>query len=251
MYRHTQVCLSVRECTGVCGSTRGCWTGDWGGCRDCDRSRDPQSPPSPPARSPPPAPARPLRHPSLPKGFIKTQRTETGTHGARRERGGVANGCRQLWQGATTATRPVSPHSRCPQPSSGCPSLLPTSPPPCALLPGQPRPRAAQGPAAGLAPDVALAQTPQGRRNGPWGEVGAARPRPGTPERPDPRRPPRTPTRGKNTRQKRSLSSPPARPTSPRQTLQVFNKKVQKMYTEMSPPGTAAAPAGSRCSKHT
>lgn len=119
------------------------------------------SPRSSPLSSPWPSPPQPLPPPGsrsvLPEGFIKPQRTETGTHGARSGCGGVAYSCRQPpWHSRCPhAHRCLCPSSSCPLPAAHVtsthvphaqtPSLAP------APLPGQCRGSPRRAPAVGLA----------------------------------------------------------------------------------------------------
>lgn len=151
----------------------------------------------------------------LPKGFIKTQRTETGTHGVRRERGGVAYSCRQPpARGHHRGTVGVTALAGVPVPAPAIPSLHPCAPSPAHARTPQtlPQPRCWDStglPAAALAHTDGLAgaggrharvQTPRGRRNGPYREAQEpTRPRTGAPAQPAGKqgahRPPLTPHR--------------------------------------------------------
>lgn len=92
-----------------------------GACTPCSRTL------TPPSRSPPPPGCRCI----LPKGFIKTQRTEMGTHGVRRERGGVAYSCRQPpARGHHRGTVGVTALAGVPVPAPAVPSFHPCAPNP-------------------------------------------------------------------------------------------------------------------------
>lgn len=105
-----------------------------GACTPCSRTL------TPPSRSPPPPGCRCI----LPKGFIKTQRTEMGTHGVRRERGGVAYSCRQPpARGHHRGTVGVTALTGVPVLAPAVPSFHPCAPNP---------PRPCHSPAAGTAP---------------------------------------------------------------------------------------------------
>lgn len=203
------------RCVRICGVGWG-WVGartrvctGWCGSRDPPGPPPPteRSRPRPPSRSPSPGPRR-----ILPKGFIKTQRTETGTHRVRSGCGGIAYSCHQPpARGRHRGAVGVTALAGVPVPAPAAPpSLPPASPPPACPKPGtpgpsaSPRPRCRDGAGAprgsagarrrsrrgwagsgsGAGSTHALAQTPRGHRNGPYREARErepARPQAGAP----------------------------------------------------------------------
>lgn len=152
------VCLSVCPgvhmclCTCVCVDICVCFCG-----HVCRTTEVPRPWPGPPPEATPPSLPLPDSTVSFPKDLLK-HRTETGTHRARSGCRGVAYGCR-------------CHHARgIPIPVPAVPSVPPASPPSAHPKPGTRGPPATPQQCQGLQQGSSrrgLAQTPQGRRDGP------------------------------------------------------------------------------------
>lgn len=109
MYRHTQVCLSVRQCTGVCGSTRGCWAGDWGGAGTVTTAGTPRTPIPTSTAALTPRPHPPGSCDILPfrKDLLKHREQKPG-HMEHKENAGAS-----LTAAASSGKGPPLRHSQC------------------------------------------------------------------------------------------------------------------------------------------